>query len=99
METSQITLAPARIQQFGPVLIAGLSERYTDSTSTGIPAQWERFTPYIGHISTIRQTWDAIWNRKRELGIADAPSFERYTESFSPATGNGGIEIWTPLED
>jgi AraC family transcriptional regulator len=28
---------------------------------------------------------------------ADAPMFERYPESFDPATGRGGFEIWIPL--
>jgi AraC family transcriptional regulator len=156
METNQIALAPPRTEVFGPLLIAGLSERYTDSTSAGIPAQWQRFAPYIGHIpaqvgsvaygvvcntddqgnteyicgvevsgfsqlpaefarlrlparkyavffhaahiSTIRATWSVIWNQRSEIRIADAPSFERYPESFNPMTGMGGVEIWVPLE-
>jgi AraC family transcriptional regulator len=33
-----------------PILIAGLSERYSDATTANIPAQWQRFAPHIGHI-------------------------------------------------
>jgi AraC family transcriptional regulator len=29
--------------------------------------------------------------------VADAPNFERYEETFDPATGNGGLEIWVPV--
>jgi AraC family transcriptional regulator len=28
---------------------------------------------------------------------ADAPSFERYDETFDPVTGDGGFEIWVPI--
>ena len=32
------------------MLIAGLGQRYTFETNQGIPFQWQRFVPYIGHI-------------------------------------------------
>jgi len=25
------------------------------------------------------------------------PEFERYTKSFDPVSGNGGVEIWVPI--
>jgi len=31
-------------------LIAGLGERYSFETNRGIPFQWQRFAPYIGHV-------------------------------------------------
>src|SRR5229473_3307523 len=34
-----------------PLLIAGLEERYTCETSKAVPAQWQRFVPYLGNIS------------------------------------------------
>lgn len=43
-------LAAPRSEEFGPVLIAGLGERYNDETSVGIPALWQRFDPHIGHM-------------------------------------------------
>jgi AraC family transcriptional regulator len=54
-----------------------------------------------GHVSAIRGTWNAIWNKwapESGMRIADAPEFERYTEDFNPMTGMGGMEIWIPLE-
>jgi AraC family transcriptional regulator len=41
---------PPRFEEFGPLLIAGLAESYTDETSAGIPAQWQRFVPHLGHV-------------------------------------------------
>jgi len=37
-----------------PMLIAGLSERYISMEVTGIPAQWQRFSPHLGHIADQR---------------------------------------------
>ena len=47
--TAEFTLAPPRIEQGEARLIAGLSQQY-HNTNAGIPAQWQRFAPYIGHI-------------------------------------------------
>lgn len=43
-------LEPPRFVDGPALLIAGLSERYTEDTSAGIPAQWQRFVPYIGKV-------------------------------------------------
>lgn len=40
-----------RIANGKPMLVAGIGERYTCQTSSGIPAQWQRFNPYFGHIT------------------------------------------------
>ncbi len=53
------------------------------------------------HISTIRRTVNTIWNHwlpASGLKVADAPNFERYDENFDPSTGNGGFEIWVPIQ-
>jgi AraC family transcriptional regulator len=53
------------------------------------------------HISTIRRTWNTIWNKwLPESGheVADAPDFERYGEDFDSATGTGSVEIWVPIK-
>jgi AraC family transcriptional regulator len=142
----------------GPILLAGVNERYDGTSMPAIAAQWQRFVPHIGHIpgqvgsttygvlhngdecgacdylcavevsgfglvpgalarltlarspyavfthrghvSTIRSTWNAAWNHwAPEQRAAEAPEFERYTESFDPMTGMGGVEIWIPLEE
>ncbi len=38
------------IQDRGALLIAGLSERYSQATRSGIPMQWQRFTPHLGNV-------------------------------------------------
>lgn len=43
-------LAPPRIQQSDAFLICGFSQQYKCGQMAGIPAQWERFVPYLGHI-------------------------------------------------
>jgi AraC family transcriptional regulator len=39
-----------RFEHAKPLLVAGLGERYSCESSAGIPAQWQRFAPHIGHI-------------------------------------------------
>ncbi|MDA9467263.1 AraC family transcriptional regulator [Bradyrhizobium sp. CCBAU 53415] len=54
------------------------------------------------HVASIRRTVNTIWNQwlpASGLKAADAPNFERYDESFDPATGNGGFEIWLPVKE
>jgi AraC family transcriptional regulator len=43
-------LSPPRFENHGPMLVVGLMERYTQATRAGIPAQWQRFIPHIGHV-------------------------------------------------
>jgi AraC family transcriptional regulator len=49
-ETLLTNLAPPRFESGRTLLIAGLSERYSSETCAGIPAQWQRFSPHLGHI-------------------------------------------------
>jgi AraC family transcriptional regulator len=49
-ETLVADLEPPRFEYRKPLLIVGLSEPYTWETSTGIPAQWQRFLPHLGNI-------------------------------------------------
>jgi len=75
-----------------------------------IPADWNRvripeqkYAVFVqrDHISTIRSTWNTIWNEwlpNSGYEVADAPDFERYGENFSPTTGMGGFEIWVPIK-
>jgi AraC family transcriptional regulator len=55
-----------------------------------------------GHISTIRQVMNTIWNKwlpESRLQAAEGPQFERYGPEFESATGNGGFEIWVPIRN
>jgi AraC family transcriptional regulator len=49
-ETLLATLQPPRFENGRQLLIVGLSGRYNAETTAGIPAQWQRFVPHIGHI-------------------------------------------------
>lgn len=42
---------PARFDDGKALLLAGLHEHYTPDTMDRIPAQWERFRPYMGNVS------------------------------------------------
>jgi len=43
-------ISPPRFETGKPMLIAGLTERYNQETTAGIPAQWQRFQPWLGQI-------------------------------------------------
>ncbi len=47
--TSTPTVTPSRTTRSDALLIFGLGQRY-HRTNAGIPSQWDRFMPYIGHI-------------------------------------------------
>ena len=49
-QTLLTDLAPPRFENGVPLCVAGLSERYTCDTSSGIPAQWQRFSPHIDKV-------------------------------------------------
>jgi AraC family transcriptional regulator len=49
-ETLIADLPPPRFESLKPLLVAGLCERYNHESSKAIPAQWQRFQPYIGNI-------------------------------------------------
>ena len=75
-----------------------------------LPADWsrvripeQRYAIFVQreHISTIRSTWNTIWNKwLPESGFegVDAPNFERYGDDFDSFTGTGGFEIWIPIK-
>ena len=71
-----------------------------------IPAQTYAAFPHRDHVSKVRNTVDAIFNkwlpksgRQHSRKGPDAPDFfERYSKEFNPETGMGGIEVWVPIE-
>lgn len=57
--------------------------------------------PHAGHISTIRETWDYVWNKwlpESKTKISRGPRIEKYSEAFRPDKP-GGVEIWIPLAE
>jgi AraC family transcriptional regulator len=54
------------------------------------------------HVSTIFDTYLAIWNDALPAlprTAAESPVLEFHNEAFDPGTGLGGLHIWIPLED
>lgn len=51
MTHQQLTkLDPPRFEQGKALLIAGIDARYKCDNKAGIPSQWERFLPHLGHV-------------------------------------------------
>lgn len=83
------------------VEVVDFSKIPADFSRVRLPRQKYAVFLHRGHVSAIRETWNAIWNHwapRAAVKIADAPEFERYTEVFNPITGMGGVEIWIPIE-
>ena len=47
---AQVTVEPPKFENRPPLYFAGIAERHQMSNPAGLPAQWQRFQPYIGHI-------------------------------------------------
>ena len=93
---------PSQWQRFLPYLdnVPGQIGRTTWSR-VRIPEQKYAVFSQQDHISTIRSTWNTIWNEwlpNSEYEVADAADFEWYGEDFNPATGMGGFELWVPIK-
>jgi AraC family transcriptional regulator len=66
-----------------------------------IPPQAYAVFQHRDHVSTVSETWKAIWNQglsEAGLEAADGPALERYGPSFDGRTGLGGFEIWVPVK-
>jgi len=84
------------------VEVSDFSDLPREFAKVRIPEQRYAVFTHKDHISTIRRTVNTIWNHwlpASSLKVADAPSFERYDESFDPLTGSGGLEIWVPVRE
>jgi AraC family transcriptional regulator len=49
-QTLRTDLPTPRFVDHPPLLLAGIAERYRCDASAGIPGQWQRFMPQLGHI-------------------------------------------------
>ncbi len=73
----------------------------TELATFSLPEQLYAVFTHTDHISTISQSWHTLWNKTLpESGyeFIDAPTFERYDDTFDPVTGTGGIELWVPIK-
>lgn len=67
-----------------------------------IPEQTYAVFSHDGHISTLQNTWQSIWDDwypDSGYEAANTPDFERYGEGYSQEAGIGGIEIWFPIKN
>jgi len=57
--------------------------------------------PHHDNAATLAKTCEEIWSKKIPAAgyqPIQAPWFERYGESFEPTTGDGGLEVWIPIQ-
>ncbi len=90
-----------QIDYIAGVAVAGFADLPATFARLRIPPQHYAVFTRSGYVSGIRGTWKAIWSQWLPASghqLADAPTFERYGESFDALTGNGGFEIWVPLK-
>jgi AraC family transcriptional regulator len=83
------------------VEVADFSSLPGELSRVRIPEQRYLVFRHSDHIATVRGTIAAIWNDWLPASghqVADSPNFERYTESFDPLAGTGGLEIWVPVK-
>jgi AraC family transcriptional regulator len=67
-----------------------------------IPSRRCAVFAHHGHVSTLFNTYSAIWNEAlEEHGWVPAQDaiIERHAPSFDPETGEGGLALWVPLVD
>ncbi len=62
--TSLPDVAPERFEMQPPILLAGRVERYDCRSPQGIPGQWQRFLPHLGHIpgQVGKTAYGAVYN-------------------------------------
>ena len=84
------------------VAVADPSRVPRDLEVMSIPAHRYAVFHHAGHVSEIRTTMHAIWNKwlpESGYEAAGVPDFfEKYDTAFDPRTGLGGFEIWLPIK-
>jgi AraC family transcriptional regulator len=66
-----------------------------------LPARSYAVFEYRDHVSKLTETYRKIWNEVLpSMGrpVADAPILERFNQGFDTRTGEGGVQLWIPLE-
>ena len=56
---------------------------------------------HAGHVSLIRGTYEEIWNSALAASgwtLADRPVLESHRRDFDARTGEGGLDIWVPVD-
>ncbi|MEE2692791.1 MAG: AraC family transcriptional regulator [Pseudomonadota bacterium] len=84
------------------VAVTSLDDLPEGLSGARIPRRRYAVFRHEDHVSTIGATCAAIyseWQPKAGVKVGEGPLMliEHYGESFNPATGRGGVEIWAPL--
>jgi AraC family transcriptional regulator len=98
--TCQTDLPNLRFEYMCAFEVADLSIAPPDSRMIVPAAHYAVFT-HTGGLPTLHATWQEIWKQwlpNSGLKPAPTPDFERYDERFNPATGEGPVEIWFPIQ-
>jgi AraC family transcriptional regulator len=88
-------LCAVEVSAFPPTLPAGW-------VRIVIPAHRYAVFEHLAHIATLQKTYSAIWDEwlpAHRFTSSNAPSIERHKETFDPLTGEGGVDLWIPVED
>ncbi len=86
-------LAALEVSRFGDIP--------RELTQIDIPARRYAVFTHAGRVSRIYETFRAIWDEVlpgMNVKPADAPALERHLPAFDPMTGEGGVDVWIPLE-
>jgi AraC family transcriptional regulator len=69
-QPNTVVLNPPTIEAGKAMLIAGLNASYTFDTMSGLPAQWEKFVPHLGHVpGQIGQVAYGVVTKQSESGF------------------------------
>ena len=89
-QTPLANLEPPRFIKGKPMLLTGLSERYTAETSARIPAQWQRFLEHFDHVpgQIGRVAYGVLYNEDDEGNVdyltgVEVPDFSRVPPDFA----------------
>lgn len=82
--------------------VGGFNSRQKLLTQLEIESKTYAVFEHRDHVSTIFDTYTAIWNESLPAlarAAADSHVLEFHNDEFDPDTGRGGLTIWIPLEN
>lgn len=82
------------------VAVKEFPARLGELTRLELPARSYAVWAHREHVSLVAATCQQIFEHgAASAGLVPepAPMFERYGDAFDPRTGNGGLEIWVPV--
>ena len=83
------------------VVVTRVNGKPKELVTLELPARPYAVFEHREHISRLTQTYRKIWNDALPaVGrvVADAPILERFNQRFDTRTGEGGVQLWIPLE-